>query len=72
MTIRRFKALLAVMITGVALVGCGGGSGPVEPDPSPAIEEVQETPDTRPEGALEEGGADAALPPDQRTGENQN
>jgi hypothetical protein len=67
MTIRWFKAPLAVTITSVALVGCSGGSGPVEPDPSPATVEEQETPEASPERALEEGGADAALPPDQRT-----
>jgi hypothetical protein len=70
MTIRRFKTALAVMITCVGLVGCTGGGGFVEPDPSPEPA-VEEGPEADPEGGLEEeGGADAGLPPEQRIGEN--
>jgi len=62
MTIRRFKALLAAMIAGVALVGCNNG-GFVEPDPSPEGTQVEEGEDTGPESATDEGGADAEAPP---------
>lgn len=70
MTIRWFAAQLAVMVTGVALVGCSGGTGPVEPDLSPAIQESEDSGELRPERALEEGGADAAPSSDEPTGEN--
>jgi hypothetical protein len=59
------------MIAGVALVGCAPGTGPVEPEPPAAAVEEEETPEAQPERELEEGGADAALPPEEQVGENQ-
>ena len=70
MTIRRLTAWLAVMIIGVALVGCGGAPRPVEVDPSPDVEAPEEESETSDaEREIEEGGADAALDPEDRAGE---
>ena len=69
MATRWFKIFSAVILTCVALVGCGQTQ--LEPEPSPEGAKVLETPESRPERALEEQGADAALPPDQRTQEPQ-
>lgn len=67
MTIRRFKAQLAAVVTCVALVGCND-TAPVEPDASPASSGAVEEAGALEEGLME-GGADAALPPDQQLGE---
>jgi hypothetical protein len=69
MMLRGFKGQLAAMVTGVALIGCSGGSDRVEPAPSPEgvrVQEAQADDDVR---QLEETGADAGLPPEQRTQE---
>lgn len=55
---------LATLIVSSALLGCA--EEPVTPPPAPPGNDAPDTPETRPEAALEEGGADAALPPDQR------
>ncbi len=67
MAIRGLKAVLAVMITCVALVGCGPNA---PPQPAPSNEPVVGGGEPRPESALEEQGADAALPPEDRPQEN--
>jgi len=64
MAIRRvFETLLAVSFLGVALAGCGGSK---QLEPKKSAQPVVEEPGSRPERALEKGGADAALPPEQR------
>ena len=57
MTIRWFKALSAVMIACVALVGCGGNAQ-LEPEPSPEGTVFEEK--TEDEQLIEDMGADAA------------
>jgi len=68
MVIRQVFGFVCAMITCVALTGCGGG-GSVEPEPSTGGAQEQASPQDSPEKALEEGGADAALPADQKAGE---
>lgn len=68
MTTRWQRLVLVGMCVGVGVIGCGRGERIVEPQPSPAGAEIHMTPEDQPERALEEGGADAGLPPEQRSG----
>ncbi len=60
---RMLETLLAVSFLSVALAGCGGGK---QPEPKKSAQPVVEQPGSRPESTLEKGGADAALPANQR------
>ncbi|QDU41194.1 hypothetical protein Mal4_55590 [Maioricimonas rarisocia] len=65
---RRLTSLFASCLLGVTLAGCGAEE-PETPPPAPPGNDAPETEMNRPEAALEAGGADAALPPEQQTSE---
>jgi len=61
MRIRWFVGLFAAILTGVTLLGCGGGGGFVEPEASPDSPAASETPASADKTG--EGGEDAQAPP---------
>ncbi|MEW4528444.1 MAG: hypothetical protein ACF8PG_10030 [Maioricimonas sp. JB045] len=65
---RRLTSLFAACLLGMALAGCGAEE-PETPPPAPAGNDAPDDASSRPESELEQGGADAALPPEQRTTE---
>ncbi|QDU41196.1 hypothetical protein Mal4_55610 [Maioricimonas rarisocia] len=65
---RRLTSMISACVLGMALVGCGGEE-PETPPPAPAGNDAPDDASTRPESDLEAGGADAALPADQQTGQ---
>lgn len=60
----RLKMQLLAAIVSFAFCGCA--EEPVTPPPAPPGNDAPATPDDHPEAALDEGGADAALPPEER------
>lgn len=64
-TLMKKFSLLICCIAFVGFLGCAGEE-PATPEPPPPGA-AENTPGDAPEQALEEGGADAALPPDQQT-----